>query len=246
MTQGVAYFSFFCIIAPMFKLKVEKRDLKEGMDVLRKGGKMPAVFYGPNEAATPIKLTIVDFKKALKTAGESTVVSLEGAGIEVDVLIHDYDLDPVTDIPIHADFYALEKGKKIAVDVPIEFIGVSPAVKDLGAVLVKVAHQIKIEALPKDLPHKLEIDISGLVAFNSTLSASDIKLPEGVTLKVKPEEVVASVYEPKEEVIETAPVDLSTIEVEKKGKEAKEGAEGEAAPAPEAKEGKKEEKKDKK
>jgi large subunit ribosomal protein L25 len=214
----------------MFKLKVEKRDLKEGMDGLRASGKMPAVFYGPKEAATPIKLTIVDFKKALKTAGESTVVSLEGAGIEVDVLIHAFDLDPVTDIPIHADFYALEKGKKIAVDVPIEFVGTSPAVKDLGAVLVKVAHEIKIEALPKDLPHKLEIDISGLVDFNSTLTAKDIKLPEGVVLKVKPEEVIASVYEPKEEVVETAPVDLSTIEVEKKGKEAKEAV-GEAGGA---------------
>ena len=229
----------------MFKLKVEKRDLKEGMAGLRASGKMPAVFYGPKEAATPIKLTIVDFKKALKTAGESTVVSLEGAGIEIDSLIHAYDLDPVTDIPIHADFYAIEKGKKLTVDVPIEFIGTSAAVKDLGAVLVKVAHEIKIEALPKDLPHKLEVDISGLVAFNSTLTAGDIKLPEGVTLKGKPDEVIASVYEPKEEVVEAAPVDLSTIEVEKKGKEAKEGAEGEAAPTEEKTE-KKEEKKDKK
>ena len=61
----------------------------------------------------------IDFKKALKTAGESTVVSLEGAGIEVDVLIHDMDLDPVTDVPIHADFYAIEKGKKLSVDVGI-------------------------------------------------------------------------------------------------------------------------------
>lgn len=223
----------------MFKLKVEKRDLKESVDALRKSGKMPAVFYGPKEASTPIKLAIVDFKKALKTAGESTVVSLEGNGIEVDVLIHAFDLDPVTDAPIHADFYAIEKGKKLSVDVPVEFIGTSPAVKDLGAVLVKVMHEVKIEALPKDLPHKLEIDLAGLVAFDSVLTVGDIKLPEGVTLKDKPEEVVASVYEPKEEVVETGPVDLSAIEVEKKGKEAKEGAEGEEAPAADKKEEKK-------
>jgi large subunit ribosomal protein L25 len=117
---------------------------------------------------------------------------------------------------------------------------VSPAVKDLGAVLVKVLHDIEIEALPKDLPHKLEVDISGLIGFDSVLTAGDIKLPAGVTLKVKLEEVIASVYEPKEEVVEAAPVDLSTIEVEKKGKEAKEGAEGaETAEAPEKKEEKK-------
>lgn len=231
----------------MFKLKIEKRDLKEGLDALRKSGKMPAVFYGPKDPSTPIKLTLSDFKKAWKTAGESTVISLEGSGLEVEALIHDVDLDPVTDVPIHADFYAIEKGKKLSVDVPLEFVGVAPAVKDLGAVLVKVLHTIEIEALPKDLPHKLEADISILVAFNSVLTAKDIKLPAGVTLKVKPEEVVASVYEPKEEVVDAAPVDLSTIEVEKKGKAEVEGEA--AAPAAEAKDdkgGKKEEKKDKK
>jgi large subunit ribosomal protein L25 len=212
----------------MFKLKVEKRDLKENVAVLRKSGQMPAVFYGPKDPSTPIKVSLIDFKKAWKTAGESTVVVLEGDGIDADVLIHQVDLDPVTDIAIHADFYAIEKGKKLSVDVPLVFIGVSPAVKDLGAVLVKVAHEVEIEALPKDLPHTLEVDIAGLVTFDSVLTAADIKLPEGVTLVVKPEEVIASVYEPKEEVIE-APVDLAAIEVEKKGKEVKEGEEG--APA---------------
>jgi len=215
----------------MFKLKVEKRDLKESVSALRKSGQMPAVFYGPKDPSTPIKVSLVDFKKAWKTAGESTVVSLEGNGIDADVLIHQVDLDPVSDIAIHADFYAIEKGKKLSVDVPLEFVGVAPAVKDLGAVLVKVAHEIEIEALPKDLPHSLEVDISTLLNFDSVITAAEIKLPAGVALKVKPEEVIASVYEPKEEVVE-APVDLSAIEVEKKGKEDKEGEEGaEAAPA---------------
>ncbi len=223
----------------MFKLKVEKRDLKESLDTLRKSGKMPAVFYGPKDPSTPIKIVAVDFKKAWKTAGESTVVSLEGTGIDADVLIHDVDLDPVTDAPIHADFYAIEKGKKIAVDVPLEFVGVSSAVKDLGAVLIKVLHDVEIEALPKDLPHKLEVDISTLVNFDSVITAKEIKLPEGVTLKVKPEEVIASVYEPKEEVVEAAPVDLSAIEVEKKGKVETEGEGAEAAEAKEEKGAKK-------
>lgn len=209
----------------MFKLKVEKRDLKENVAVLRKSGQMPAVFYGPKDPSTPIKVSLVDFKKAWKTAGESTVVSLEGNGIDADVLIHQVDLDPVSDVAIHADFYAIEKGKKLSVDVPLEFVGVAPAVKDLGAVLVKVAHEVEIEALPKDLPHTLEVDISTLINFDSVITAAEIKLPAGVVLKVKPEEVIASVYEPKEEVVE-APVDLSAIEVEKKGKEDKEGEEG--------------------
>lgn len=225
----------------MITLKVEKRDKKEALGKMRKAGFMPAVFYGKMEKSTSIKVPFAIFEKTLKDAGESTILHLEGKDIDVDVLIHEVDLDPVTDKPRHADFYAIEKGKKLEIKIPLEFIGVSGAVKDLGAVLVKVMHEMEIEALPKDLPHKLEVDLSKLVSFDSVITAADIKLPEGVTLKVKPEEVIASVYEPKEEVVEAAPVDLSAIEVVKKGKEAKEGAEGAEAPVAEAP--KKEEKK---
>ena len=220
----------------MITLKVEKRDVKESLGEIRKAGKIPAVFYGKKEASTPIKLPFAVFEKTLKEAGESTILHLDGQGIDVDVLIQEVDLDPVTDKPRHADFYAIEKGKKLEIKIPLEFIGVAPAVKDLGGILVKVMHEMEIEALPKDLPHKLEVDISKLATFDSVVTAGDIKMPEGVSLrKVKPEEVVASVYEPKEEVVEVAPVDLSTIEVAKKGKEAKEGAEGAEATAEGAK-----------
>lgn len=207
----------------MLTLNIEKRDPKASLSEIRKAGKMPAVFYGKKEASTPIMLPLALFEKTLKEAGESTILHLAGDGVDVDVLIHDVDLDPVTDKPRHADFYAIEKGKKLEIEVPIEFIGVAPAVKDLGGILVKVMHEVEISALPKDLPQKLEVDISALVSFDSVITAKDIKLPEGVELKVKLDDVVASVYEPKEEVEEVAPVDLSTIEVAKKGKEAKEG-----------------------
>ena len=105
--------------------------------------------------------------------------------------------------------------------------------KDLGGTLVKVMHELEIEAMPKDLPKNISIDIASLVNFESQILAKDIKLPGGVTLTVGAEEVIAAVSEAKEEEeAPAAPVDLSTIEVEKKGKEAKEGEEGEAgAPA---------------
>jgi large subunit ribosomal protein L25 len=207
----------------MLTLKVEKRDPKSSLSEIRKAGKMPAVFYGKKEESTPIMLSYADFEKTLKEAGESTIINLEGDGIDVDVLIHEIDADPVTDKPRHADFYAIEKGKKIEIDVPLEFMGVAPAVKTLGGVLVKVMHEIKIEALPKDLPQKIEVDISTLNTFEDVIVAKDLKLPNGVEIKVKEDEVIASVYEPKDEVIESTPVDLSAIEVQKKGKEAKEG-----------------------
>ena len=94
-------------------LNVEKRDPKADVQALRKAGRIPAVFYGKKEPSTPISIAATDFVKAYKQAGESTVVILKGEGVEVESLIHDLDLHPVTNKPLHADFYVFEKGKKI-------------------------------------------------------------------------------------------------------------------------------------
>ncbi len=149
-------------------------------------------------------------------------MTLKGEKETVDVLIQDVDLDPVSDIPLHADFYVFEKGKKLEVSVPLEFIGVSPAVKDLGGLLVKSLHELKISAAPEHLPHHIEVDISVLETFESQILASDVVLPAGVTLVELPTEVVASAAPAAEEVVEETPVDLSAIEVEKKGKKEEE------------------------
>ena len=218
-------------------LKFEKRDPKASPNTLRRAGKMPAVFYGRKQSSTPISIAQREFEKVWKKAGENTVVNLESEGDEVQALIHDVDRHPVSGVPQHADFYVFEKGQKLKIKIPIEFTGVSPAVKDLGAVLVKVMHDLEIEAEPKNLPQKLEVDISSLATFESVITAKEVKLPEGVALVASPDEVVASVYEPKEEVVEEAPVDLSAIEVVKKGKEVPEGEEG-APASPEATQGK--------
>ena len=212
-------------------LEVSPRQSKEKLVALRVAGKMPAVYYGRKQASTPVSVSSVEFLKVLKKAGESSVVTLKTKTGVLDSLIYDVDRDPVTGAPRHADFYVFEAGQKIKVKIPLEFSGVAPAVKDLGGVLVKVLREIEIEASPKDLPHVLIVDISKLATFESQVLVKDISLPAGVTFVAKSDEVVASVYEPKEEVVEEVPVDLSTIEVEKKGKEPKEGEEAAGAAA---------------
>lgn len=207
----------------MVALKAEKRDPSIKAEKIREAGNIPAVFYGKKEVSTPISIPMSDFLRVWKQAGESSVISLETPEGTKESLIHDVDFDPVTGVPRHADFYVFEKGHKVEVEIPLEFEGVSPAVKDLGGALVKVIHALKITAMPKDLPHNIIVDISSLVDFQSQILAKDIKLPAGVELVENPEEVVALVSAPREEKEEeTTPVDLNAIEVEKKGKE-KEG-----------------------
>jgi len=211
---------FRAIVNRMLELEVEARKAgKSG--ILKETGKVPAVFYGRKEQSTPVAVSLKDFKKVLKKAGESTVIALKGMGEEKEALIHDVQYEPVTGEPRHADFYIIEKGRKVQVAVPLNFVGVSPAVKEMGGTLVKVLHEIEIEAIPKDLPHEIEVDIATLQNFESKIEVRDIKLPSGVLILTKPDEVVALVSEIKEEELEKPPetLDLSAIEVEKRGKE---------------------------
>lgn len=209
----------------MLTLKAEIRNVSTKTADIRKAGKVPAVFYGKKEASKPIAVRQVDFLKVWKQAGESSVVSLDTPEGFKESLIQEVSLDPVTGAPLHADFYVFEKGHKVEVALPLEFIGVSSAVKDLGGVLVKVLHELKVEAMPKDLPHDIQVDISSLAQFGDQILAQNISMPHGVKLKEKLEEVIATVAAPREEKEEeAAPIDLSAIEVEKKGK-AEEGVE---------------------
>ena len=207
----------------MITLETKPRNTGEKLDTIRKTGMMPAVFYGKKQESTPVSVNLQDFIKVWKQAGETSVVTLKTAEGEHEALIHDIDFDPVSDTPRHVDFYVFEKGHKVEIGVPLEFVGVAPAVKDLGGILIKVLHEVMVKAQPKDLPKEIPVDISSLATFESQILAKDLKLPSGVELIQGADEVVALVSEAKEEVVEETPVDLSAIEVEKKGKKEEEG-----------------------
>jgi large subunit ribosomal protein L25 len=205
-------------------LDVERRNSKESAHDLRKMGFAPAVFYGPKEEATPIKVNARRLASLWKEAGETTIIKLSGAGHDLDTLIKDIQIHPVTGQILHADFYALEKGKKIEIAVPLHFIGEAPAEK-LGHVISKALHEIEIEVAPAELPHALDVDLSVLTDVGTHITAADIKLPPSATLKISPEEIVASVTEHKEEAPEPTAAPAEG--------EAAATAEGEAAPASE-------------
>lgn len=211
----------------MTSIKATKRDVKTDLSKLREEGKLPAVFYGPKEESTPITVGAIEFLKVWREVGESSVIDLKEGDDSHQVLIQDVDVDPLTGFARHADFYVIEKGKKVEVATPLEFVGESPAEK-AGDVIIKVMHELEIEATPANLPHQIEVDISILAKVGDQIHAKDIKLPEGVKLMVDGEEVVILVQEAKEEEIEgpaEAP-DLSSIVVE--GEKKEDGDEGEA------------------
>lgn len=217
------------------ELAAKKRSVTgKGVTALRAAGLMPAVVYGAKEPSVALEVSTKDFAKAYAEAGESGVVSLVVDGSPKNVLIYEVDLDPLSNLPRHVDFYAIQKGQKIETEVPIVFVGEAPAVKELGANLIKVLHELSIEADATAIPHEIEVDVSGLVAIDQQIEAKDLILPAGVTLVTKPEEIIAIIAPAVEEPVEpVAAPDMAAIEIsEERGKKP---GEEETTPAEEAK-----------
>jgi len=202
----------------MLKLKAKIKDFKIDNQAIRKMGEIPAVFYGPKQKSTSITVNEKDFQKIWKEAGESTTIFLETPNGEVETLIHEVQFHPVINKPIHIDFFAIDVTKEIEVKIPLEFIGISPAIKNGLGILVKVLHELEIKSLPKNLPNNFQIDITKLVALEDQIIVKDVKLPDGVSLITNEEEVIALISAFKEEKEEKEEISIESIEVEKKGK----------------------------
>ena len=215
----------FCYTGEMQQLAAEKRVLfGKKVQMLRKNGFVPAVMYGNSSSSEALSVRTGDFLRAWKKAGESTIVGLKvEGGVSKSVLIHEVTVDPLTSVPLHVDFYEVAADRMIKTHVPIEFQNESAAVKSLGGILLKIMHEVEIEALPKDLPHELHADLSQLKTFADHIVIKDIIAPRGVMVLGALDAVVAKVTPPRttEELagLETpAEVNLENIEVEKKGK----------------------------
>lgn len=194
--------------------------IREGgsADALRAQGFVPAVLYGPKVESTAVAIDARALDRVWKEAGETTIVNITGAGDSKETLIKDVQTHPVSGTVIHADFYVLEKGKKIEIAVPLSFDGEAPAEK-LGHVVVKTLHEIEIEVAPSELPHSLHVDMTKLVNVGDQITVADIILPKSAVLQTSVDEIVALVAEMHEEKEESVPAPI--------------GAETPAVPAPE-------------
>lgn len=187
----------------MLTITATARDTSKTGDTLRAEGKVPAVMYGPKMKPVSITIDSIPFQKVWRSAGESTIVSVTGVDGAHDVLIHDVQVDPLRMDPVHVDFYAFDKTKKLTATIPLRFVGTAPAEK-AGAVLVKVIHEIEIEVLPAELPSAIEVDVTKLAAIDDHVTVADLPLPPSAVASLSAEEIIATIAEAKEEVIDTA------------------------------------------
>ena len=193
---------------------------------VRAAGKVPGIVYGPKQDPINIEVETLTFTKLMNEAGESTIISLEGLDEAIEVLIHDVAFDAAKGGVSHVDFYAIERGKDLTTDVPLEFIGEAPAEKS-GAMVVKALQSVTVTCRPSALPSQIEVDLTVLVDESSSITVADLTVSSDVTIDTDPEMAVASVAAARaEEPTETEAeaVDMDAIEVEPKGGEGEEDA----------------------
>lgn len=205
------------------QLKVEKRKIiGKKVKLLRKKGLLPANIYGKNFKSTAIQLPLSDFQAVYKKVHETGIVEIELDGQKIPALIKNIFYHYLEHYPLHADFYQVNLSEKIKANIPIVLIGESKAVTEKTGLLLQVLNEIEVEALPSDLPEKIEIDVTKLENIDDQIIVSQIKIAKEVEILTSPNEIITKISAPtKEEVVE-APAPITGEEIAKAEEEGKE------------------------
>ena len=211
-------------------LKASKREVSgKQVKALRRSGLLPAVIYGRHVEAIAISLDAHTASLALAKLTSSSLVTIDVGGKQYPSLVREKQRNYVKGTLLHVDFLAVDLTEKIRTNVRIELTGVSPAVKDLNAVLVNNLSTLEVECLPTDLPERFIVDISVLKQVGDGFRVSDLKVADNVRILTDPEEmIVVTTFAKAEE--EVAPVAAEGAVVEEpevieKGKKEEEGEE---------------------
>ncbi|GAA0439350.1 50S ribosomal protein L25/general stress protein Ctc [Lentibacillus halophilus] len=190
-------------------LKAEKReDLSKSVTKqIRKNGNVPSVVYGKDKASKTITVNSVDLTKTVRDEGRNAIISLAVENDEpVNVMLHDYQLEPLRDDVLHADFYIVNMAEEMDVEVPLHLDGEAKGVKD-GGVLQQPLFELQVRAKPADIPEQISADISDL-DIGDTISIADLPESSAYEFLEDHETTIATVVPPDTvEETDEAPAD---------------------------------------
>jgi len=192
---------------------------------LRAAGQVPAVLYGKDQE--PISLTL-DAREALhlfhSISVENTIVNvqIDDDKEELETLVREIQMHPYRPDLVHVDFYCIERGVALEVEIPANYNGTPQGVRD-GGVLEVILHEFRVKCVPSKIPESIEIDISHL-EIGDSVHVSEVTMPEDVELLTDPGQTACLVSAPR---VEEEPEE-EEVEEGLEGVEGEEGAEGEA------------------
>lgn len=177
-----------------YTLQGQKRELVgRKVKTLRAKGIVPATVYGKKIQSESIAINASEFLKMYATAGETGLVELTVGTQMSPVLVHTVQKHAVTSELLHVEFYQVDLKEKVHTKVPLVLVGDSVAVSEKKGVLLTISTEVEVEALPAELPEKIELDVTGLAEVDQELKVSDLKVPQGVTVLTESEVIVVKV-----------------------------------------------------
>lgn len=210
-------------------LEAEIRDVAKNLNVIRKAGQVPAVFYGKKEQPIAISVDAKKFMSIVEKEGANVIVELKFKDSSKPAIVKELQRHVLTQAPNHIDFQSISLTEKIEILVPIHVEGVADGVKNAGGTLEHVMREIKVKCLPTDMPSKISLDVTALKVGDDVTVAQLPKL-EGVEYVNDPKNIVVTVT--AQSVEEEKPADAAETpaapEVISKGKKEEEGAASEA------------------
>jgi len=173
-----------------FKIGAERRQEKgpKASRRMRREGVVPGVLYGHGDN-TPIAIREFDLMKLLVTP-HVYLVELELDGKVEKVLVQEVQYHPVSDRPVHIDFYRYSEDEPIVMNIPVELVGHAVGVR-AGGKLVQPVRRLKVKGLPADMPNRLDVDVSAL-EVDKKIVVADLAF-EGLSILNPPHMVVATV-----------------------------------------------------
>jgi large subunit ribosomal protein L25 len=191
------------------------------VNALRRQGVLPAVLYGRHIDPIAISLDLREASRILDRLSPSALLLIKMDGEQYYALVRDKQRNPLLGTLRHVDFLAVSLTETVRSNVTVQLTGESPAVEELSGILVQNIEALDVEALPRDLPERIVVDISGLKEIGDAIYVRDIQAPSGVEILSDPDEAVVLVTQPAaEEVVEEEKLEEGEAEPEviEKGK----------------------------
>lgn len=214
----------------------ERTVLRKGLQALRNGGQIPAVVHDHGKPSWHVTGDYLKLVKVYEQAGKHHPVQLKVGGKQQLAMIKDVDFEPAKRRMRHVVFQAIKQDEKVTAEVPVILEGEIPAER-VSLMVITTLDTVEVEALPQNLPDQLTVSAATLAEVGDKVSVADIKVPEGVTIITEPEQTIAHVEMPKDQIAEADAAqaalaeDAATGEAEEPA--AEEGTEAPAAETPE-------------
>jgi large subunit ribosomal protein L25 len=207
-------------------LKATKRTvIGKQVSQLRREGQLPGVVYGHNLTPTPISLEAHSAGLVIPHLTSSSIVNIDLEGKMIPALVREKQKNYIKNVYTHIDFQAISLTETIRAEVSLHFHGLAPAIKEFSAAIVNNVETIEVEALPNDLPERIEVDLSVLAKIGDSIHVRDLVIPAGVTLLTDVDEMVAVATATHEEAVEVVPgSEVAEPEVIEKAKKEEEEA----------------------